>query len=449
MTPRFCRPGLLWLSPALVLVNLILFFLVMSFFISASGQSPGTLTKDLRVGDSLPASTHSYLTHYGGQPNEGKIILLDFWATWCSPCIAMIPKVQALQEEFARDIAIIPVTYQSEAEVNSFLARLKRQKGYSIQVSMIVKDSLLHSLFAHTSLPHYVWISPKGKVLAITDHSEVNATTIQRLLQQETLTLKEKRDEPKVAYQKQKPFVFEENGAKVSNLLYHSLATGYVPGLSGGISFQAEDSLKGPRITCRNIDIKTLYKWAYGERKDFFHRNRIEVSVRDSLPLLFQIDDFKTWMKSHTYGYELQLLKGASEAQLFATMREDLKRLFPYKVSLQIKPRRCYVLSQTSSSQKFKSKGGTSKVAFDCFDGQGIWLANDSFSKLLSNLNGYYQQNSRLPFTDGTNYQGKVDLKLQCSLSSLDDLNKALADYDLAFEEKEVLVSVLVIEDKP
>lgn len=446
MTPRFCRAALPWLSIALMLFNTLLVLLPMGFFVSAAyGQKP---ERAYQIGDTLPFSARTYIASQVPS-SQGKLVVLDFWASWCSPCVAMIPKMQALQKEFASELVIIPVTYQSKAEVETFQNRLKRQKGYSIELAQLVADSMLHALFPHTSLPHYVWISPEGRVLAITDQKQVNALSIQTILKQPSLALKEKRDAPRVAYRKDKPLVFEGNGAQPSQLFYHSLATGFVSGLSAGVSFLSGDSTKGPRVSFRNVSLKKLYEWAYGQRRDFFHRDRIEVTVRDSTPLLFQIDDYKTWMQAHTYCYELQMPKGASEADLFAAMRQDVARLFPsYQVRLQTRMRRCYALSRLSEKQPYQSKGGPSNIAFDCFEGQGAQLKNESLSKLIANLSGFYQQNSRLPFCDVTAYQGRVDLELRCSLSSVTDLNRALAVYDLAFLEKEVPVSVLVIQDQ-
>lgn len=47
---------------------------------------------------------------------EGKIVVLDFWATWCGPCLASIPKNNALAQKYADDVVLIGVCHDRGAE---------------------------------------------------------------------------------------------------------------------------------------------------------------------------------------------------------------------------------------------------------------------------------------------------------------------------------------------
>lgn len=59
---------------------------------------------------------------------KGNVLVLDFWATWCGPCIAEIPELNRLQEKYAdKGLKVIGVTLASgePKEVKPFIIRNK------------------------------------------------------------------------------------------------------------------------------------------------------------------------------------------------------------------------------------------------------------------------------------------------------------------------------------
>lgn len=59
---------------------------------------------------------------------QGKVVLINFWATWCPPCRKEIPDLIRLQREYrSRGLQVIGVTYppQKLAEVRRFVRKLK------------------------------------------------------------------------------------------------------------------------------------------------------------------------------------------------------------------------------------------------------------------------------------------------------------------------------------
>jgi thiol-disulfide isomerase/thioredoxin len=93
---------------------------------------------------------------------KGKVVVLDFWATWCSPCIAALPALQRLAKKLAGEPFVL-VSLSSEddgARLRDFLA--KHPADWP-QVWDQKKET--SQQFQVTALPTYFVLSPEGKVL--------------------------------------------------------------------------------------------------------------------------------------------------------------------------------------------------------------------------------------------------------------------------------------------
>ncbi|HZT61192.1 MAG TPA: TlpA disulfide reductase family protein [Pyrinomonadaceae bacterium] len=93
---------------------------------------------------------------------KGKVVLLNFWATWCPPCRAEMPDLVKLQREYARrGLQVVGVTYPPEtlSRVRRFAGRL----GVNYPVALGTKAT--KSLFADTdTLPVTVVIDREGNI---------------------------------------------------------------------------------------------------------------------------------------------------------------------------------------------------------------------------------------------------------------------------------------------
>lgn len=98
---------------------------------------------------------------------RGKVLLLNFWATWCGPCRKEMPHLQRLHEEFSEDrFALIGVVDEKPEEVRQFLA--EREITYP---SLFDKQHDVFHLYGVTGIPMTVVIDTDGKIVALHEGS--------------------------------------------------------------------------------------------------------------------------------------------------------------------------------------------------------------------------------------------------------------------------------------
>lgn len=91
---------------------------------------------------------------------EGKVILLNFWATWCSPCVGEMPAFPRLMEKYGDDLALIAVNCgEDEETVKSFLTK----NSYSFPVVLDVEGKV-SALYPSDGIPYTLIITPGGTV---------------------------------------------------------------------------------------------------------------------------------------------------------------------------------------------------------------------------------------------------------------------------------------------
>nr|WP_068891088.1 TlpA disulfide reductase family protein [Pedobacter panaciterrae] len=392
-------------------------------------------TQAIQIGENVPPN--AIPSKY-----KDKLLILDFWATWCSPCITMIPKMEAFQEQFNNQIQIIPVTYQTKEEVHSFLAKLNKDK-HSV-LPEITDDKELHAFFPHTYLPHYVWIDKTGKVIAITGYEELTETNIQKAIDG-NLTVKEKTDVQKTPYNRELPLFINSNGGYVNNMLFHSVLTPYKDDLSPEL-YTLKKNGKAVKISTLNVPVIRMLRYAYGEDRIYLGANRVILEGKDTLCLTSNSTGsvYGDWIKKNGYAYEIYLSSDL-EADIWKLMQKDLARFFPqYNTALEKRITKCLVLVRTSNKDKLKTKGQKYQSNVNVM---GCTLRNASLWEFFVRLNVLYMQDSQYPLVNEAGYEGMIDMDLNCNLSNLNAINLALKQYDLAFVTKEVETDMLVIKD--
>lgn len=415
------------------------------FFLSSAARAQTTA---LKIGDQVPDITINNIINYKSSSVKlsdfkGKLLILDFWATWCGACLNAMPLTDSLQHAFDGKVQFFPVTYQTEKEVRPTIQKLEKSK--SLRIFTALENKELSRLFPHTTLPHYVWIGPDGTLKGITGTEALNAGNIRALLAQNEVKIREKKD-VRIAYNPKEPLFVNNNGGDGLNIRYRTVFSGYVDGLRSGTSTYKTDTGSTFRVTTLNQPLINLFRLAYSDQ-GFLPTNRIVVSVTDSTLINSRKTgaEYLDWLKDRGYCYELTVPL-SREKQVFEIMQADMRRFFPqYSANMEKQDSPCLALVRTSLTDKLKSKGGSSYTEFNAF---GCTLQNFPLQRLIDQLNVHYMQGIPTPIVDQTGYTGWVDLRINAALNSIVELNSELAKYDLQLVEKRIPVEKLVIRDQ-
>ncbi len=112
----------------------------------------------------LDGNMHTLSDYLG----KDKYLLLDFWASWCGPCLEFIPVYKALHEEYADEMTIIGINMDSNLAA---WERSSTKHGITWLDLHASESDELTIRYRITSYPRAVLIDPNGTVLAI-DHPE-------------------------------------------------------------------------------------------------------------------------------------------------------------------------------------------------------------------------------------------------------------------------------------
>lgn len=152
-----------------IMLSLIVVILLVILLLPGCGNGSGRPTTDettlVRKGDKAPDFT---VTMFDGSEVSlsqlrGKVVLVNFWATWCPPCREELTHVQSeLIDRFAgREFVFLPISRgESRAEVAAF----REKSGYTFPMGI---DSVrtVYDRFASNYIPRNFLIDARGEVI--------------------------------------------------------------------------------------------------------------------------------------------------------------------------------------------------------------------------------------------------------------------------------------------
>lgn len=111
--------------------------------------------------------------------DDKKLFLIDFWATWCGPCITVSKYLNVLQEKFPSEFYVLSLTEENSEVVKKFLQRHPTKLAVSLDYDG--QNFKRHKIKA---LPRGVLLNANGEVIWTGNPADLKASQIERFLKQ-------------------------------------------------------------------------------------------------------------------------------------------------------------------------------------------------------------------------------------------------------------------------
>jgi thiol-disulfide isomerase/thioredoxin len=437
----------------------VVYPLLLLIFLSFQGFAQ-TRMRDLKVGETLPDFEikniiNSKVSSAKVSNFKGKLLIIDFWATWCSPCIASFPKLDSLQNKFRDKMQILLVTEEDSVKAGGFIKKLATVRKTSL--ASATDDKIFRRLFIHKTIPHYVWLDQNATIIAITGSEALTEANVSAAVNGEKFEfkLKDEGQQRVVGYPDISvlPIVNVRNAEGIkskklpdSTLLFHSVLTKYIEGMGESSTLQAP-------LHFGNASIAWLYRFALsGSSSKSINSKHLKIEIPDSI-LYKKVSshglkgsEATDWLRTNGYCYELTI-PAEFHSRRFEIMLADLNRYFGVAYNIEgvreMRLEKCLALIRINKDYDLASKGGE---PISDIDALSLKFKNGIIQSFLLLMSKPLQLHPVL--VDETNYSGKVDIELNCPLSNLGAVNKELDKYGLKLIEKEIMMSVPVIRMK-
>ncbi|PRD46208.1 TlpA family protein disulfide reductase [Sphingobacterium haloxyli] len=308
--------------------------------------------KPLQIGDTIPEELRHLPLQVVNHPDSKgtitlddyrnkKLIILDFWATWCGSCLRSFPKVSALQRQFDDKVQFLMVNCVQSGDTEAKIKNTFESLELDSNLPFINHDSIFQHLFPHRLLPHYIWLNGEGKLLASSSSAELTKDNMEKILHGKQVSFHQKRDN--LEFDKSKSLMEQLDKIGVDKLKSSSLLTAYIEGIGTGYGFDSVG--RKQRMYYLNTPLNFLYQYAFADILEDVNVSRFIFDASVDNTFIHQYKSPANY--SSKYCYEL-IFDSDSIDLLKTVMRSDLVHTFGVMVKRQTREEQVCQLTDVS-----------------------------------------------------------------------------------------------------
>lgn len=359
---------------------------------------------------------------YLGKAKDEKFYILNFWGTWCSPCIPEMDSLAKLQKQFAGKIQVIAVSDDNEARKKKYL----QNKPSTIWLATDTSYTL-YNMLGLAFVGQSIIVNPARKIVAMVRTDSINAQLINTILKGDTVKMSAGIKETLI------PAGKDEFG--VDSLMDHSFTIrGYKKGQrSMGKLYWDNPAYGNRRASWFNVSIGLLYRAAYGI-KSYGKQEFYEGAVTEA-----DVNSHDSKDKKSLYCIDI-LVPPGKEDSLYHILRQYLNDHLPVQARPEKKLIPVYVLKQNPGASVTLTPSSAANSSMG-FSGRGYTgtkvLLKEFAADYLSNELG-------LPVVDETGLAGYYDIKTDVEQRDYAGIIKSIEALGLVVEKAEREMPVIV-----
>ena len=256
---------------------------------------------------------------------RGKVVILEFWATYCAPCIPYIKHFEKLQFQFGDAIKVIEISEENRDKVDAFI--LKR--GYKNVSFAMDWGRKLNDMFYHHFIPHTVVIDQDGVVLAFTSPDEIDQEVIGKLINREPVTFTMKHEYQESSYNSSsnvlqnydQPIIVNKPKNQSYKIEFSNYKEGYAT------EFVKESSSEYKFVNC---PLSLIYQILYDQKP-----SRVILDVNEPAKYSFE--------NQNSYCLDLSVPDFIGKSVQDVALQQ-LEGLFPLKSKIEVRNRKVFAL---------------------------------------------------------------------------------------------------------
>ncbi|RZL69385.1 MAG: DUF3738 domain-containing protein [Pedobacter sp.] len=374
----------------------------------------------LRSGDQFPDISINRIINapvksiYLNESKDKRFYILNFWGTWCSPCIPEMDELTKLQKANADKIQVIAISDDDPSKLQKYLISKPTTTWLSTDTSW-----LFYNLFNLTSVGHSAILSPEKKIIAVMKTHSITQGLLNSLYKGEKIVSNADLNEKPVSTSAD---IFAVDSTLASNFTVRSYMIGQQ---SMGVGYGGKSVYAKRRRSFINTGITAMYKDAYV----IVSNNQIIYEVDGK-----KLDNYQD--RNNLYCVDI-LVRPEEKDSLNVILQRKLNAVLHVKARIEYKTIPVYVLTNNGFKLPLSIKETSYSFSGRGFEGEAVTVvdfANDYLSNELS-----------LPVVDETNINGKFDIRTAIEMRSRENVIRSIEALGLKIEKKDRKMRMLVL----